>query len=80
MFQVSLDKLPGVDLLGQRDKLIDREQADSCWGSRGGEIEKTQKKLMRMDNSVVIAGGRGRAEAEECAGGVSGDGRRLDGW
>ena len=55
--------------------------ADSCWCgvAGGGETEKKRKKLMDMDNSVVIASGEGRwKEVEEGKGGINGDGRRLD--
>ena len=44
------------------DRLIDGELDDSYWGKAGEEMEALNKKkrgLMNMDNSVVIAGGRG---------------------
>ena len=46
----------------------------------GGGIEqkrKERKKLINMDNSVVIAG-RAAGEVEEGIRGINGDGRRLD--
>ena len=45
-----------------RDRLKDREQDDSYWGWRwegGGIKQKKEKGLMDMDNSAVIAEGRG---------------------
>ena len=39
---------------------IDEEQGDSQWGGEGMEgLNKKDKGLMGMDNSVVITGGRG---------------------
>ena len=42
-----------------RDRLIDGEQMRAVGGRfGGGGTEQKQKRLMDMDNSVVIAGGR----------------------
>ena len=44
-----------------RDRLTDGEQDDSSWGGGQGVegLNKKEKGLMDMNNSVVIAGGSG---------------------
>ena len=56
-------------------RLIDKQQADSSGELRDGGIEQKRKKLMDMDNSVVIVGGGGWVEVEEGMGGINGDGK-----
>ena len=49
-----------MKLTSEIERCIDREQIDSYWGDgRGLGTEQKGKRLMDMDNSVVIAAGRG---------------------
>ena len=70
-----------TELTSKTDRLTGGEQADSS-GERGwgveGSSKKKKKKLMDMDNSVVIVGGRGCVEVEEGIRGINGNGKKYN--
>lgn len=62
-----------------RDRRIDRKQADSLAGKMGveGWREKTRKNSMDTDNSAVLHGGKDVGEGKWGDRGIKGDGKKY---